>query len=121
MEAVFPYIGSKVRMVPHILRCLPPPEKYRVFVDVFGGAANVTLAVPSRPGLFKVYNDVDKELVNFFRVLKDPELREKLLEKLVFTPYSRSLFEDICLSPLPDDPVDRAWRVYVLNVQSFAG
>jgi DNA adenine methylase len=108
-------------MVPHILRCLPPATKYRVFVDVFGGAANVILAVPSRPGLFKVYNDKDKELVNFFRVLKDPELRERLLEKLVFTPYSRSLFEDTCLSLLPDNPVDRAWRVYVLNVQSFAG
>lgn len=121
MDAVFPYVGGKVRMVPHILRCLPPPETYRVFVDVFGGAANVVVAVPSRPGLFKVYNDVDDELVNFFRVLREPELREKLLERLTFTPYSRKLFEDVCRSPLPDDPVDRAWRVYVLNVQSFAG
>lgn len=43
-----------------------------------------------------VLNDINSEIYNFFSVARSPEKREKLVEKLAFTPYSRELFAELC-------------------------
>lgn len=91
-EAVFQYPGGKARIAPWIAGLLPPPGSYKVFVDVFGGAASVTLEVMRRceragKKVLFVFNDLDDQIVNFFRVLRDPAMRKQLQEALTWTPY----------------------------------
>lgn len=68
-----------------------------------------------------VYNDKDEEIVNFFRVLRDPESREKLREMLRWTPFSRKEYEGCVEMPAPEDPVGRAWWFFMLTQQSYSG
>lgn len=125
--AVFQYPGGKARLAGWIADHLPPPGSYTTFVDVFGGAACVLLEVMRRnetagvEGILYVYNDIDTELVNFFRVLREPEMRRELLDLLRWTPYSRRQFQECREMPVPEDPVRRAWRFYVINQQSYCG
>jgi len=125
--AIIQYPGGKARLAGWIADLLPPPGSYCTFIDVFGGAANVLLEVMRRNdaagtrNVLYVYNDVDEELVNFFRVLRERELREELLGLLRWTPYSRRQFEECLEMPVPDDPVRRAWRFFVINQQSYCG
>lgn len=95
------YHGGKFRLAPWVQRFFPP---HRVYVESFGGAAGVLLR--KRPAYAEIYNDLDGEIVNFFRVLRDPQQRAKLIEALVLTPYARAEFE-ASWTPA-DDSVDRA-------------
>ncbi len=78
----FCYPGGKARIAPWIADLLPPPGSYGAFVDVFGGAGNMTLEIMRRceeageRTLF-VYNDLDGDIVNFFRVIRDPAKRRE--------------------------------------------
>lgn len=124
--AIFHYPGGKAKLASWIVDRLPPPGSYGVFVDVFGGSASVLLEIMRRnddTGEYPhyVYNDKDEELVNFFRVLQNKDLREELREMLRWTLYSRKEFVDCLEMSVPADPVKRAWRFFVLQQQTFAG
>lgn len=106
------YHGGKFRLAPWILRFLPP---HRVYVEPFGGAAGVLLRKPR--AYAEVYNDLDGEIVNFFRVLRDEVQRERLIELLALTPYARAEFE-AAWAPT-DDPVERARRTAVRAGMGF--
>lgn len=66
-------------------------------------------------------NDKDESIVNFFRVLRDPELRQKLREALFLTLYSRTEYLSCLEAPPTDDPVEKARRFFVLRQQSYGG
>lgn len=67
------------------------------------------------PSQVEVYNDLDGELVNLFRVLRDQGSR--LVEALKLTPFSRDEFEN---SYRPsDDPVEQARRTIVRSRFGF--
>lgn len=124
--AVFHYPGGKAKLASWIGGRLPPPGSYGVFVDLFGGAASVLLEVMRRNDLagkrpHYIYNDRDEELVNFFRVLRDRKMRDELREMLRWTPYARKEYGDCIEMPVPVDQVQRAWRFFVLQQQTFAG
>jgi DNA adenine methylase len=73
-----------------------------------------------------VINDLDSDIVNFFRVLRDPRKFERFRRLASLTPYSREEFVrfrcdwrarwQACL-----DDVERAYRWYVVARMSFAG
>jgi len=114
----FRYYGGKHFLVKHLLKYIPP---HRVYVEVFGGAANLLLAKP--PSEIEVYNDIDSALVNFFRVLRDTEKFTMLLHALLFTPYSRAE-HDFCVKSHDDEnvsDVEQARRFFVAIEQSFDG
>jgi DNA adenine methylase len=48
------------------------------YVEVFGGSAAVLLA--KEPVGVEVYNDIDGQLVNLFRVLREPVLFKRFTE-----------------------------------------
>jgi DNA adenine methylase len=75
----------------------------------------------ARARVLFVYNDVDAEVVNFFRVLREPELRARLLEALELTPYARQEYLECLRAPPTDDPMERARRFFVVREQSFGG
>lgn len=109
---VIRYHGAKFRLAPWIIRNFPP---HRCYVEPFGGAAGV-LIQKSR-AYAEVYNDLDGDIVNLFRVLRDAEFSARLVELLTLTPYAREEFEaayEAC-----EDPVERARRTIIRATMGF--
>lgn len=98
---VMRYHGGKWRLAPWIVSHFP---EHRVYVEPFGGAASVLLRKPR--SYAEVYNDLDSEVVNVFRVLRDrPGEIERLLR---LTPFARDEF-DLSYEPAEDE-VEQARR-----------
>ena len=106
------YHGGKFRLAPWIMQFFAPHTTY---VEPFGGAAGVLLQ--KQRSYAEVYNDLDGDIVNFFRVLRDQELRARLLDLVSLTPYAREEFE-IAWEPT-DDPVERARRTAIRAQMGF--
>lgn len=106
------YHGGKWRLAPWIIEFFPP---HRIYTEAFGGAASVLLQKPRTYA--EVYNDLDGDIVNFFRVLRDPATRGQLIDACALTPYSRTEF-DLAWDPT-DDVVERARRTAVRAAMSF--
>jgi DNA adenine methylase len=100
------YHGSKWRLAPWVISNFPPTDQYDCFVEVFGGGAGVTQRKPRSK--IEVYNDLDTQVVNFFRILRDAEQKPRLINLLDLTPFSRDEFE-LSYEPAPD-PVEAARR-----------
>lgn len=84
---VLRYHGGKWRLAPWIISHFPT---HRVYVEPFGGAASVLRR--KKRVYCEVYNDLDGEVVNLFRVLRDPVQAAELVRLLELTPYSRAEF-----------------------------
>ena len=65
----------------------------------------------------EVYNDLDDDIANFFRVLRDHTLSDRLIQLLHLTPYARAEF-DLSYEEC-DDPVERARRTAVRAGMGF--
>lgn len=108
---VLRYLGGKWKLAPWIIQHLPP---HRIYVEPFGGAASVLLRKPR--SYAEVYNELSGDIVNVFRVLRDPVTAEQLRRAIELTPFSRLEYEQ-AYEPV-EDPVERARRVIL---RSFAG
>lgn len=102
--------GGKWILAPWIISHFPD---HRVYVEPFGGAASVLLR-KSR-SYAEIYNDLDQEVVNLFRVLRSERAAE-LVDMVRLTPFARVDFMDAYSAG--DDPVERA---RCLIVRSFMG
>jgi len=111
------WFGGKGMLVSKLLKYIPEHEYY---CEVFGGSAALLFAKQTVE--FEVYNDIDSGLVNFFRVLRDPEKFQKFYQKVCLTPYSREEYY-FCLDTWEscEDDVERAYRWFVVARQSFSG
>jgi len=103
-------------MLKHILPLLSQCI-HKCYVEVFGGAGHVLFN--KEPSKIEIYNDIDEDLVNFFRVIRDDEKFKVFREKIELIPYSRVEFE-FYKSFEPKDDVDRAIKFFVLVRQSFS-
>jgi DNA adenine methylase len=108
---VLRYLGGKFRLAPWIIGFFPT---HRIYVEPFGGAASVLLRKPRSMG--ECYNDVDGEVVNLFRVLRDSVSSAELCRQISLTPFSREEYDAAFLAA--DEPVERARR---LIVRSYMG
>ena len=106
------YHGGKWRMAPWIIGFLPP---HRCYVEPFGGAASVLLRKPR--SYAEVYNDLDRDVVNLFRVLQDPLGSADLHRRLFLTPFARDEFTD-AYEPT-SDAVERARRLVIRSFMGF--
>lgn len=104
--------GGKWRLAPWIIGHFPA---HRVYVEPFGGAASVLMRKPRAYG--EVYNDLDHDVVNLFRVLQNPISAEALRMKLRLTPFARDEFELGYLDCA--DPIERARRLVILCFMGF--
>lgn len=109
---VLRYFGGKWRLAPWIAQHFGP---HRVYTEAYGGAASVLLQKPRSSA--EVYNDLDAEVVNLFRVLQDPGAAAALKHILFLTPYARDEFE-LAYQPA-DDPVERARRTVIKAFMGF--
>lgn len=106
----FAYYGGKTTLAPVIAGLLPAHEHY---VEPFAGSLAVLLA--KKPSRAETVNDLDGDLVTFWRVLRDrPEDLERVC---ALTPHGRAelaLAADLDVS----DELERARRVFVRLTQS---
>ncbi|MFC8873194.1 DNA adenine methylase [Streptomyces ardesiacus] len=115
MKPPFPYYGAKGRLAPWIVGHMP--REHRVYVEPFAGSAAVLFARP-RPAAHEILNDLDGNVVTFFRVLRDRE--QELVRALTLTPYSREEYRAADLEASSNlDDLERARRFFVRAAQSF--
>lgn len=111
----FGWYGGKYAHLDWLLPLLPSAHHY---CEPFGGSAAVLLNRPPSP--VETYNDIDGEVVNFFRVLRED--KERLVEAIGLTPFSREEFYLAVMPPTgPLVPLERARRFFVRARQARTG
>lgn len=106
------YHGGKFRLAPWILAFFPAHHTY---VEPYGGGGSILLLKDRAKS--EIYNDLAGDVVNVFRVLRDPVLAAKLQQSAYLTPFSREEFDD-AYEPV-DDPVERARRCVARSFMGF--
>jgi DNA adenine methylase len=103
----FGYYGAKQRISSKIIRSLPP---HNAWVEVFCGSAALTLA--KKPSPIEVINDLNGEIVNLFKQLR--ENSDALRKAVALTPYARAEFLEARDLRQIENPLERA-RVFLVK------
>ncbi|MFD6619947.1 DNA adenine methylase [Streptomyces albidoflavus] len=114
MKSPVPYFGSKQRIAPWIASLLPAHEHY---VEPYAGGLSVLLA--KRPARMETVNDLDGELMVFWRVLR--ERPTELLRACMLTPHSRAGLEETFAEPPAGDDLELARRIWSRLAQGRSG
>lgn len=111
----FGWYGGKYSHLDWLLPLLPSCHHY---CEPFAGSAAVLLN--REPSPVETYNDIDGEVVNFFKTLRDES--DELVRQIALTPFSR---EEYCLSIHESQEnlssVERARRFYIKARQTRTG
>ena len=108
MKPPFTYFGGKIRLAERIVVLLPP---HRHYVEPYAGSLAVLLAKP--PVKLETVNDLDGDLVTFWRVLRSSP--DELARVCALTPHARAELAE-AWQPTDDD-VEIARRVWVILSQ----
>jgi DNA adenine methylase len=115
MKGPLSYIGGKSRIANRIIEIFP---KHTTYVEAFAGGAQVLFH--KEPSQVEILNDLDGEVVNFFRVCQSHH--EELLRSLRFILVSRKTFALLkSITPEGLTDIQRAARYFYLLKNSFAG
>ncbi|MBM3749098.1 MAG: DNA adenine methylase [Acidobacteria bacterium] len=111
----FGWYGGKFNHLNWLLPLLPSCHHY---CEPFAGSAAVLLN--REPAPVETYNDIDGEVANFFRVLRDQ--KDELVEAIGLTPFSREEFY-VALSKTQGaiSDLERARRFFVRARQARTG
>lgn len=117
LRACFSYLGSKDESLGKIISILP---KRKTYVEVFGGSGRVLLARSESD--LEIFNDRYAGVTCFYRVIKDENKLDQLLDKLRLTIHSREEFI-WCKETWQncEDEIERAYRWYYMMQNSFGG
>lgn len=111
----FGWYGGKFNHLSWLLPLLPDSHHY---CEPFAGSAAVLLN--RAPSPVETYNDIDGEVVNFFRVLRDKT--EELTKTIALTPFSREEFYwAVSAQESPISDVERARRFFIRARQTRTG
>ena len=112
------WIGGKSLMAKRLIELFPP---HRCYVEVFGGAGWVLFKKPySIPNYREVYNDINGELVNMFRAIR--ENPDGFCREMHLLLISREVFNEFLeKNPVKLSEIQRAVRLFFLVKASFAG
>lgn len=102
MNRIINYPGAKWGMASKICSLMPP---HRSYVEPFFGSGAVFFN--KEPSAIETINDIDGDIVNFFKVLREEP--ERLAETVMLTPYARDVYDD-AHSNSGTDSFDRAYR-----------
>lgn len=106
------YPGGKYKLAKWIISHFPAHELY---VEPYGGGASVLMHKPKTKS--EIYNDLNGDIVNVFRVLRDPKQAKELERVLRLTPFA---YEEYRKAYEPcEDPVERARRVIFRSFASI--
>jgi DNA adenine methylase len=110
----FGWYGGKFSHLDWLLPLLPPCHHY---CEPFAGSGAILLN--REPSPVETFNDLDGEIANFFRVLRDD--KERLVEAIGLTPFSREEFSIACEMDQDLTPLERARRFFVRARQVRTG
>ena len=102
MNSILNYPGAKWGMANQIVSMMP---SHRSYLEPFFGSGAVLFNKP--PSAIETVNDIDGDIVNFFRVLR--ECPDELIRLISLTPYARDVFDD-AHENRGDTEIDRAYR-----------
>lgn len=112
------WYGSKLNTRSFILNHLPDTDTY---VEPFSGAG--TILLNRAPSCTEVLNDIDSQLIRFFRVLRAQT--EQILEQIAMTPFSReeltTAIEKLNSNPDELDDITFARCFFTVAGQTRAG
>ena len=112
---VFGWYGGKFSHLDWLLPLLPECHHY---CEPFAGSAAVLLN--RAPSPVETYNDIDGEVVTFFRVLRDSH--EELVRAIALTPFSREEYYRAVEAPVDGiSDIERARRFYIKARQTRTG
>ncbi|MDR1496975.1 MAG: DNA adenine methylase [Puniceicoccales bacterium] len=117
ISPAFPYPGGKSRLLKHILPLIP---EHAIYVEPFAGGLAVLLA--KKRAKTEVVNDLDKEIVNFYRCLRSH--KTALINEIGGSARinSREDFTELLAPPAGDaTDLQRAARWFVVRVCSYGG
>lgn len=114
------WVGSKFYIAKWIIENMP---EHKVYVEPFGGGCHVL--AQKEPVDLEIYNDINGDVVNLFKVLQSEINSEKLIRLLDLTPYSRELFYELrdnkYLPEIDNEEVKQAYKFCVMMKMSFGG
>ena len=113
-KIAFGWYGGKFSHLEWLLPLLPDCHHY---CEPFAGSGAVLLN--RAPSPVETYNDLDGEVCNFFRALRDEQ--EQLVRAIALTPFSRQEFARACTLDPALTPLERARRFYVRARQVRTG
>ncbi|NMP24628.1 DNA adenine methylase [Sulfobacillus harzensis] len=112
---VFGWYGGKFSHLEWLMPLLPKAHHY---CEPFAGSGAVLLN--REPSPVETYNDIDGDVVNFFRVLRDRS--DELISAIALTPFSREEFHRaINGSTQGINDLERARRFYIRARQARTG
>lgn len=111
MKTLINYPGAKWGMAKEIVALMPP---HRSYLEPYFGSGAVLFHKP--PSAIETVNDIDGDIVNFFKVLR--ETPEKLAEAIELTPYARDVFED-AHKDRGKSEFERAYRFAIRSKMGF--
>jgi len=110
----FGWYGGKFSHLDWLLPLLPECHHY---CEPFAGSGAVL--INRKPSPVETYNDIDGEVVNFFKALRED--KENLIEQIGLTPFSREEFGIACELDPDLTNTERARRFYVRARQVRTG
>jgi DNA adenine methylase len=112
MNSPFGWPGGKRNLLKTLLAAIPPHEAY---VEVFAGSAKLLFA--KQPSRWEILNDINDDLVNFFRVAKHRP--SELAEQLEHDFIAAGRFSELKQSAPRQQEIERAVRFIYLAWYSF--
>lgn len=111
------WYGGKGNMKHHIIKYINI-AKHTHYISVFGGSACIEFEKELSD--IETYNDLNEGVTNFFKVLRDNDKTECLMELLQKTPYSLQEFKE-CSSkwPIEPDEIEKARMFFVATNQAI--
>jgi len=117
MNSFISWIGGKKLLRKQILELFPDPDSYGRYIEVFGGAGWVLFSKDKHAPL-EVFNDLNGELINLYRVVKyHPEPLQKELEWLLMS--REQFFDELNRNTRGMTDIKRAARFFCLIKESF--
>lgn len=117
MRSPIQWYGGKGTLCGRIVELIP---EHVTYVEPFAGGASVLFAKP--PSSVEVLNDINRDLMAFYQVLRDPAMFARLKELLALTPYSRDEWRDAGARMYDEtDLVEKARLFFILARQTMGG
>jgi len=112
---LFGWYGGKFSHLDWLMPLLDGDHQH--YCEPFAGSAAILLNKPPSP--VETYNDLDGEVCNFFRVLRDSS--DELQRQIGLTPFSREEFDLACTLDSDVSEMERARRFYIRARQVRTG
>jgi DNA adenine methylase len=116
-KSIFRYPGGKLKGIPFI-KPFWEAINHNEYREPFVGGGSVFISKPLVESSW--INDIDEELVSFYKVISRKSSREKLIKELKEVEINKKNY-DYYFNLKTKNQIEKAKRIYILNRCSFSG